>query len=163
MTKKSTEQSFWNKANKNGLIQPHMTTPCWEWTKAKNKGGYGIVRFHGKFWLAHRLSYFLYYDDISNDLDICHHCDNCLCINPTHLFSGTAKDNIQDMKIKGRSNYLSGSKNGNSKLTNEQVLKILLFRKNGLTYEEIAKLFNVGKTTIAHIIKRDNWTHITIP
>lgn len=25
------EERFWSKVNKNGSMQPHMTTQCWEW------------------------------------------------------------------------------------------------------------------------------------
>lgn len=36
------------------------------------------------------------------DLFVLHTCDNQLCINPEHLFLGTAMDNTQDMISKGR-------------------------------------------------------------
>lgn len=32
----------------------------------------------------------------------CHRCDVPLCINPTHLFIGTMKDNIRDSRSKNR-------------------------------------------------------------
>jgi hypothetical protein len=32
----------------------------------------------------------------------CHRCDNTFCINPDHLFVGTAADNRRDAQAKGR-------------------------------------------------------------
>ena len=32
---------FWEKVDKNGPTQPHMTTPCWVWTGGRGHFGYG--------------------------------------------------------------------------------------------------------------------------
>jgi len=37
-------------------------------------------------------------------MDICHTSDNRKCINPSHLFEGTRKENMQDAVTKGRLN-----------------------------------------------------------
>ena len=76
---------------------------CWEWMSALDKFGYGQCRFNGKNWKSHRLFYSLFKGPIPNGLFVCHSCDNKKCVNPDHLWLGTAQDNSTDMKIKGRS------------------------------------------------------------
>lgn len=78
---------------------------CWIWTGSKNSKGYGRVRIDKKEYMAHRISYNIYLGEIPYGLFICHKCDNPSCVNPEHLFTGTARDNTQDMLSKNRRIY----------------------------------------------------------
>ena len=69
---------------------------CWPWALASR--GYGVLRGAG----AHRLSWAAVNGPIPSGLMICHHCDNPPCVNPRHLYAGTAKDNMRDAKQRGR-------------------------------------------------------------
>ena len=77
-------------------------TGCWNWTHSLNTGGYGRVYISGKHILAHRFSYEMFNGDFDKSMFVCHKCDNPICVNPDHLFIGTAKDNNHDMMAKGR-------------------------------------------------------------
>lgn len=69
---------------------------CLEWKGAKNRGGYGIFSRNGKHISAHREMYKCTYGPIPEGLMICHRCNNRACINPDHLYAGTAYDNARD-------------------------------------------------------------------
>jgi len=90
---------------------------CWVWQRSMNGSGYGVAIHQGKHWLAHRLSAVIH--KIANHRHIehnvvLHDCDNPRCINPKHLTIGTQKQNVQDMKKKGRWHPLN-TRNNNHK------------------------------------------------
>lgn len=138
------QERFWAKVDKSG--------DCWIWTAAKLKKGYG--QFKAKSYTrvtAHRLSYEMAYGPIPDGMFVCHKCDNPSCVNPDHLFIGTALDNCQDMMAKGRAKTggpFPGSKNGNAVLNEDDVLKI---KSLPLSYRKLAHQFGVSKTQIARI------------
>lgn len=74
---------------------------CWHFTGPISATGYGKIGYRGRVTLAHRLSYILHVGD-PGELFVLHKCDNRKCVNPEHLFLGTAKDNTQDMLAKNR-------------------------------------------------------------
>jgi hypothetical protein len=88
-------ERFWLRVNKNG-------DDCWTWTGFKNELGYGLFSLDHKHVKAHRVSWMVANGKIPDGLCVLHSCDNPICVNPSHLFLGTMKDNTQDMLAKGR-------------------------------------------------------------
>src|SRR5688572_17517026 len=98
---------------------------CWRWTGYRQKrSGYGIISINGKDFRAHRVSYFLEHGRISEELMVLHCCDVRRCVDPAHLYQGTAKENATDMSRRGRASRMYGESNGKAKLTRAQVKSI---------------------------------------
>lgn len=136
------------------------TETCWIWIGRQNNR-YGLLRIHRngkrKYILAHRIAYWLYYGPFDENLLVCHHCDNPACVNPTHLFLGTDKDNSDDKVAKGR--HARGAQLPQTKLTEDQVLEIRRDYKKGNT-KELAEKFNITPSNIYAILERRSWKHI---
>jgi hypothetical protein len=144
---------------------------CWIWTGAKTPFGYGRFGTIGnKRVYAHRFSYEIHEEKIPNGYLICHSCDNPSCVNPKHLWLGTPKDNMDDMRKKGRNSgdtgqYLKSFKGSNhpcSKLNEEKVKEIRIKLKNGIKGYILADEYNVSRQLIYTIKDGLSWKHVIV-
>jgi len=130
---------------------------CWEWSGGRDKDGYGKMRIGKRMFLSHRLSYKFHFGEVPEGKEIMHRCDNPPCCNPSHLCAGSHKENCQDRTAKGRDLLFSGSKNGKSKLTASQVLRI---RELPFSPEVIAKMFSISVTQVKRLRNFQQWRHL---
>lgn len=159
--------------------EPGVPAECWPWTAGRNSLGYGVAYIGAPHLkgrktmpvLATRLSWVLANrKDIPEGLMVCHHCDNPQCINPHHLYAGTAKDNVRDAISRGRmpqrAKFIYGPKakgeaSGKSKLTEAQVLDIKTrYAAGGVLMKDLAAEFGVNKSTVTGVLNGRVWKHV---
>lgn len=81
---------------------PEPMSGCWLWLDSCDPTGYGTMLHDGKKQYAHRVSWILQNGPIPPGLHVLHKCDTPSCVNPDHLFAGTALENARDRDAKGR-------------------------------------------------------------
>ncbi|MBU6231535.1 HNH endonuclease [Patescibacteria group bacterium] len=125
--------------------------------------GYGQIGRGGRgdgLELAPRVSWHIHNGAIPEATPcVCHSCDNPACVRPSHLFLGTHADNAHDKITKGRvvlGPPMRGVKNGNSKLTLEQVHEIRA-APHVFSSRKMAAKYGVSQPTILRVIKHVTW------
>jgi hypothetical protein len=124
---------------------------CVIWTGAKTPKGYGQIRVNYKCLQTHRATWELAHGPVPKGMQVLHKCDNPPCRELTHLFLGTAQDNSDDMKRKGRSPITRGGRNGKSKLTDAQVTAIRKRAKRE-TLRSLAAEFSIHPAHLSRIV-----------
>lgn len=181
------DKYFWTRARP----QPNG---CWLWQGKPTKRtserdpGYGRITINGVSHYAHRVAWELAHKmPVPEGTYICHDCpagDNPLCVNPAHLYAGTALTNKQDSVRKGTyahgethglvkdpsravrgekhpahthaDYFLRGEANPNAKLTQDMVDRIFSMANGGMSAREIAPAFGVSYGLIARVLAGRN-------
>ncbi|CAM8755315.1 hypothetical protein NCF_04353 [Burkholderia pseudomallei] len=89
-----------------------------------------------------------------------HTCDNPCCCNPAHLEAGTQKQNLDDMRTKGRAGdcRVLGERHGRSKLSWNLVDEIrAAYRAGGVSQTELARRYGVNQTKISAVVLERTW------
>lgn len=155
-------------------ISPEPNSGCWLWTGAHDGRLYGQIFVNGRLLRAHRFSWEVHHGPIPAGAHVCHKCDTPACVNPDHLFIGSAADNMRDAARKGRNGMqrhpsrsrivenrgtLIGDQHPNSKLTAQQVAEIRRLHALGTSQRALARIFPVSAGHIANITRGFVWAH----
>jgi transposase-like protein len=159
------EERFWERVEK--------TDSCWLWKGTILPSGYGRLtsgsRRKGTYVVtsAHRLSYELHHGAVPTGKNVLHRCDVKHCVNPAHLYVGTAKDNADDRHARNAGwhrNRPRGTAVHTATLTDEQALAIReRYAQGGVTYAQVAAEFGTTRVVVGKVVRGTHWAHIGGP
>jgi hypothetical protein len=134
---------------------------CWPWLASCHKNGYG--QFHDGVTqvTAHRFGYRTRVGPIPPGQCVLHTCDNPPCQNPDHWFLGTQKNNADDRETKLRGNHPRGVRQGNARLTEEDVMTIRRRYQAGEHATALANAYEVPNSSYIYaIVHGKKWRHL---
>lgn len=147
----SSHDRIWRRVDKSGGEQA-----CWPFVPVRVAEPYGriSISFNGSKQSAARVIWELTVGKIPPGIFVCHKCDNEECVNPAHLFLGTASDNIRDAIAKGR--FVQGG----SRLNIYAVRAIRWLVARGRRPRDIASVYGVARRTVSQIAARETWSWV---
>ena len=125
----NTLRELFSRVNK--VTRNEFLGECWEINGTSVGRGYPLVWFRGKKTKAHRIVFCLLIGDSGGSCAM-HMCDNKKCINPSHITSGTAGQNIKDYFAR---NHIYAANSGSDEMRN-MALDML---KNGCRAKLVAE------------------------
>lgn len=138
-------------------------TDCWLWTASTNACGYGFFRTSGRTQYAHRVAYELANGQIAEGLVVRHKCDRPSCVRPSHLETGSMKDNTGDMLARGRDGHgeVRGEAHPGHVLRDVDVAVMRYLRACGVRLARLSALYGVSQARVSQICLGRAWTHVS--
>ena len=146
-----------------GRIAINDKTGCWEWTgnviRPGNAGHINIAE--GRSELVTHVIFEMLVGDIPNGKEICHHCDNGLCVRPSHIYAGTHAENMRDCANRHRAHNTTrcGELSTSSKLKLTEVVDIRRRHRNGESSMSLSLRYGVSVGQIQKIVKGQRWMY----
>ena len=150
---------------------------CWNWQGRSDKDGYGIICIKRIPRRASRVSYMIHFGKIPESMLVLHTCDNTKCVNPSHLFVGTHRANMNDKVIKSRCNMQSGENHWTkrnpqlikrdkaryrTKLTTGMVIEIRELMASGARTVDVSSKYGISCVHARKIASGEKWSKIPL-
>ncbi len=138
---KSVAERFWQRVLK--------TPTCWEWL-----GGVTGSARHGRFKIGqrthatHRWSWEVHNGSSPGEMNVLHTCDVGWCVNPEHLYLGTAQDNVDDQHERMRVRFPGAP----SKISQADVADIKRLYASGVKQKQLAGDYGIGQPHVSKIV-----------
>ena len=127
-------------------------TGCWIWTGNLANGGYATINHNKQRLMVHREVRGIFLGDkIDKGHWACHTCDLRCCVNPHHIYHGSAQTNTIDALSRGRRK---------TALTFDQVKMVYSSKLSG---KKLAGDLGCSETTISKIRRGHIWSWLTQP
>ena len=141
-------ERFWNKVN---IKEPNE---CWLWKGCIGKDGYGQLWVQGRTMHAIRISLHL---SVGLPLFVVEKgqgyalhkidCPNRICVNPNHLYVGTASDNRNDIEKTGTANYRK------SRFSKDEMTEMRILKEKGVSQELIGLQYGITQQMVSYILR----------
>lgn len=136
---------------------------CWIWHASISGGktpgtlpygNFGVKHLgKNKVVLAHRLAFILATGKVRDDRMVCHTCNHSLCVNPAHLYEGTALDNGRDQRKRNRPGW-------NARFTPAQVRMIRRMYLLGSSSHTLAKIYGVKQWSMYRLLTGATYRYV---
>ncbi len=136
--------NFWSR------VEQGLDDECWPWRghragrrgMLKTPAGHKITAHAAAWMLKHRTR-------VPDGCRVEQDCGNRFCCNPSHLAA---------VQLKGKApTAVTGERNGNSKLTDEQVTELRAhYKREGVTQAQLAKIYGITQGQVSRIVRGCN-------